>query len=153
MSAGDIGPDFGSKIRLARAVEACLLEPEIPSSPGLARRVRARLMLARLRRARKRALVTACVEGGVLVAGCLVGAALLAPRGGAWTAALLHVPAVEGALRAFAIALTAPLETLLRLGGLGAAAVGVVLAGVAAMLLRDLFRDPLEGLASRRMPR
>lgn len=146
-------PDFTDKVKFARAVEECLLDPVLAPAPHLALRVRERLLMEDVRRTRRAVIRRSLAYGvGLLL---LIGLPALA----GWTTiqgwALTVVgsaPVLAGA-EAFSLALQRPLAALAGAPLAGMAAFTALLAGLFLFLLRDLFTDPFQGLSVRRLTR
>ncbi len=144
-------PEFKDKVRFAREVEECLLEPVVPRAPFLALRVRERLLIERVRIGRRRAVRRFVLQGAGLSLAAALAVVLGASRVSEQAGALLASAPAMAAASSFRMALSAPVQTLLHVPGLGGVVIASLLGAVLLFQLRELFSDPLAGLSRRRL--
>jgi hypothetical protein len=140
---------FDAKVRFAREVEQCLLQPGMPPAPGLVLKVRERILRAELRRARVRELRRLVAVGVIFLSACGVAMLRFAAPFESWLGLLARTRAAQSALRGAALPLDRPVELLLGQSGVAGVTITALLAVVMLYFIRDLFLDPLRGVTAR----
>lgn len=143
-------PEFRDKVRFARGVEECLAEPFLARAPFLALRVSERLLIEKVRLARRRAVRGFVLQGAGLAAAAAAFVIVGAPRVSEPVGAILTSAPAMAAASSFQMALSGPVLALLHAPGLGVVVIPSLLGAVVLFQLRELFSDPLAGLVRRR---
>ena len=146
-------PDFDDKVRFARAVEVFLMDPVLGPAPHLGLRIRERMLLEEVRRARRAGIHGAALSGVSLTILLALPLFLKWEFIQAGLGAFVRSAPVLAGASAYGLALHSPLVAMSNAPGVGLVVFVALLAGFLLYLVRDLFTDPFEGLHPRTLER